>query len=155
MQRIVDNAVVKLALGSCLFLVLSCTQTTAPTLGNPNAQFHGTLTMVDSTGKNPRIASISIRQDNSNNLTGEWANPGDRIHPLTGTISNGKVSINLSPDFDDSNTFLTGDFDGNSIRGKWIWSGFGGPMDWGTFTIVTSWPVILTSRVGGLSATSE
>jgi len=42
--------------------------------------------------------------------------------------------INLNPEWADNNVFLEGTIDGNKITGNWVYSGFGGVMNHGTYS---------------------
>ncbi len=93
---------------------------------------------------NTTVGSFSIEYGASVSISGEWnfsaiGNPVN-IGPQTGegeyigTIENNKLRINLNPEWDDNNVNLVGIIDGNTISGDWIYSGFPGALNYGTFT---------------------
>lgn len=118
---------------SSIIVVASCTQSTAPLIDNPNGVFEGSLVMYDSTGGNPLNGRLSVTRGHSTDLSGGWSLENGRGGRLAGAISDSTLWINLNPDLIDANTYLFGTFDGKNINGRWILSGFAGPIDHGTF----------------------
>ena len=117
----------------CILVLISCSEPNTPRIGNSNGVFVGKLTMYDPTGGHPVNGTISIKQDNSNSLSGNWSLNNGQSGKLVGTIKNAKITVNLNPDMVDANTNLIGDFDGNSIKGQWYFSGEPGVLNRGTF----------------------
>jgi hypothetical protein len=98
----------------------------------------------DTLGVKIIVGSFSIEYGASVSISGEWnfsaiGNPVN-IGPQTGegeyigTIENNELRINLNPEWDDNNVNLVGIIDGNTISGDWIYSGFPGIINYGTFT---------------------
>lgn len=52
---------------------------------------------------------------------------------LEGSFDGAVLNINLNPGVADNNVFLTGTFQGDTIRGDWSFSGFPGVISQGTF----------------------
>ncbi|HSE42657.1 MAG TPA: hypothetical protein VLH08_17950 [Acidobacteriota bacterium] len=52
---------------------------------------------------------------------------------LVGSFDGNLLSIDLNPGFADNNVFLSGTFQGNTLRGEWSFSGIAGPVSQGTF----------------------
>ncbi len=83
---------------------------------------------------------------NSESVSGEWhfapvGNPRD-IGPQTGDgtlaggFHDGKLWIDLNPQFRDNNLLLSGTLDGNRYSGEWAWISFVGITSTGTFEAV-------------------
>jgi hypothetical protein len=53
--------------------------------------------------------------------------------PLEGSFDGTVISIDLNPGFADNNVFLSGTFQGTTLRGEWNFSGIAGPVSQGTF----------------------
>jgi len=51
-----------------------------------------------------------------------------------GSISNDIFSANLNPEYVDNNVFLNGTMAGDQITGQWIYAGYPGILNQGTFT---------------------
>ena len=127
-----------LSLTTSLMVVLaSCTQSTAPRIDNPHGVFQGSLVMYDSTGDNPINGRLSISRGDSTDLSGNWNLQNGQSGKLAGTMTDSTLWMNLNPNLVDANTILFGTFDGASIKGRWIFDGFAGPINHGTF-IATS-----------------
>ena len=52
---------------------------------------------------------------------------------LEGSFDGQTIGINLNPGIADNNVFLSGTFQGDTIRGEWSFSGFPGVISEGTF----------------------
>ena len=52
---------------------------------------------------------------------------------LEGSFDGNVLSVDLNPGFADNNVFLSGTFQGSTLRGEWNFSGFAGPVTQGTF----------------------
>lgn len=63
---------------------------------------------------------------------GGQAGSGD----LVGSIIKGKIDINLNPNISDANVYLRGTIEGRRFQGKWIFSGYAGPISEGTFEAI-------------------
>ena len=55
---------------------------------------------------------------------------------LVGSIINGAVDINLNPNMSDANVYLRGTIEGRRFHGKWVFSGYTGPVTQGTFEAI-------------------
>lgn len=76
-------------------------------------------------------------------VTGEWrlepvGNP-QNIGPQTGegrlqgAMADGRLQVDLNPGSADNNVLLDGALTGNAFRGRWMYSGFAGVLNEGTF----------------------
>jgi hypothetical protein len=115
------------------FLFLSCNETDSIVIGNPGGTFQGNIVLYDSLGAVWTSGTIKITQTNSTDLNGSWSFQNGESGNLVGSIDNMKLQINLNPGFADNNTFLNGDFEGNTIKGQWYHDSFIGVDNWGTF----------------------
>ena len=93
---------------------------------------------------------LLFEYEDSTRLSGEWSldaigsttNIGPQVGTgkLAGGNDNGIVGVNLNPGWKDNNVFLSGTFEDDGVnkrfKGKWNWSGFGGPINYGTFTSI-------------------
>ena len=97
----------------------------------------------DSLGVKIVEGTFSIEYGDSISISGEWdfeeiGNP-QNIGPQTGegqligTIEENGFHVELNPDMIDNNVSLVGVIDGNKIEGDWIYSGFPGIINYGTF----------------------
>jgi hypothetical protein len=50
-----------------------------------------------------------------------------------GSFDGAILSIDMNPGVADNNVFLSGTFQGNTLRGEWSFTGFPGPISQGTF----------------------
>ena len=55
---------------------------------------------------------------------------------LVGSITNGEIDINLNPNMSDANVYLRGTIEGRRFHGKWVFSGYTGPVSQGTFEAI-------------------
>jgi hypothetical protein len=121
------------SLALIIVFIFTCSEPNSPTIDNPNGIFKGNITLYDSLGTNPIKGNISLIRDNTTDFGGTWSFQNGQSGKLTGTIDNIKININLNPNMIDDNTFLIGDFAGNTIEGQWVRSGIMGVNDKGTF----------------------
>jgi hypothetical protein len=86
---------------------------------------------------------LTIDAQDSSNVTGEWnllkiGNP-EGIGPqvgsgkLAGSFQNGKLVIELNPQFRDNNLQLVGELKNGEYRGEWFWISFIAVTNRGTF----------------------
>ncbi|MCI0493570.1 hypothetical protein L0Z72_01075 [candidate division KSB1 bacterium] len=83
-----------------------------------------------------------LHQD-SVNVSGSWEfqkiGEPQQIGPQVGTgafkgvIDDERISIDLNPDYRDNNVILNGVVSGDTISGSWMYVGFAGPINSGTF----------------------
>jgi hypothetical protein len=86
---------------------------------------------------------MTINIQDSTHVTGKWhfnkINNPLKIGPHTGEgnliggFDNGQLHINLNPNYIDNNVFLSGKIQTTNYSGIWVWSGFPGPLNKGTF----------------------
>jgi hypothetical protein len=50
-----------------------------------------------------------------------------------GNIQGGQMSLDLNPQYRDHNVILTGTITETRYEGEWMWVGYGGPIESGTF----------------------
>ena len=100
-------------------------------------------TAYDSTGVKIIEGWIKIVFDDSINISGEWEldkighpqNIGPQVGSgtLRGSYDKGKIVIGLNPGYMDNNVILTGEWDIRKIEGDWMYVGFPGIINEGTF----------------------
>ena len=88
--------------------------------------------------------SLFFEYGDSSSISGAWnfnvIGSPENIGPQTGegeyigTVENNQLWINLNPEWADNNVHLDGTIDGNKITGNWVYSGFAGSMNHGTFS---------------------
>ena len=88
--------------------------------------------------------SLFFEYGDSISISGAWdfnvIGSPENIGPQTGegeyigTVENNQLWINLNPEWADNNVHLDGTIDGNKITGNWVYSGFAGSMNHGTFS---------------------
>ncbi len=86
---------------------------------------------------------LRIMLKDSSRLIGEWAlvrvNDGSAIGPQTGSgvldgsIDGTTMGLNLNPSMIDNNVLLSGTLQGNTYTGTWMYVGFPGVLNRGTF----------------------
>lgn len=121
------------SLALTIVLNISCSEPNSPTIDNPNGIFKGNITLFDSLGTNPINGNISLVREKTTDFGGTWSFQNGQSGKLSGSINNMKININLNPNMIDDNTFLIGDFVGNTIEGMWVHSGVMGVNNKGTF----------------------
>ncbi|HJL74137.1 MAG TPA: hypothetical protein QGF08_06245 [Candidatus Marinimicrobia bacterium] len=98
----------------------------------------------DSLGVQIIEGSFFFEYGDSSSISGAWdfnvIGSPENIGPQTGegeyigTVENNQLLINLNPEWADNNVHLDGAIDGNKITGDWVYSGFAGSMNHGTFS---------------------
>ena len=97
----------------------------------------------DSTGVEIVRGWIMFDFDDSTNISGDWeldkiGNP-QKIGPqvgsgnLVGSMVNDELHLNLNPQYKDNNVFLICPYDDQKLTGKWIYAGFPGVINYGSF----------------------
>ncbi len=100
----------------------------------------------DSTGVKIVAGLLEIKIENNNRVTGNWkfdkiGNP-ENIGPqtgsgnLSGSLQDSILSLNLNPNYVDNNVLLNAIYDAHTMNGDWMWIGFSGPINHGTFKAV-------------------
>ncbi|MCU0411540.1 MAG: hypothetical protein MUF82_03275 [Bacteroidetes bacterium] len=85
-----------------------------------------TLTMTDSSHVTGEWNFMEIVESTESSLqTGHGA--------LAGGFSNGRLIVDLHPDYRDNNLLLIGTVDGTGYSGRWEWISFAGVSNYGTF----------------------
>ena len=125
-----------------LFVIQSCNETTIKPL--PEGAF--AYTSYNSSGKLIAIGWLSFDSHDSSYIEGEWkinkvGNPwsiGPQIREdiLIGSFIEGKLHIELNPNFVDNNLGLIVGLEGNIYSGKWFYSNFIGLTDQRRFVAV-------------------
>jgi len=87
-----------------------------------------------------------IGKEDTIQLKGNWelkkiGDPGvigrqDGTGDLVGSINKGEIDINLNPNMSDANVYLRGTIEGRRFHGKWVFSGYTGPVSQGTFEAI-------------------
>jgi len=125
-----------------LFVVPGCNETTIEPL--PTGAF--AYTSYDSLGTVIARGWLSFDCHDSTYVKGDWSinkvgNP-QRIGPqigdgnLVGSFIEGKLNIELNPNFVDNNLSLIGVLEGNNYGGKWIYFSFAGNTNRGRFEAI-------------------
>jgi len=108
------------------------------------AQWH--YTAQDSAGTTIATGTMSFFLPDTGRFEGQWSlqktgNPspigpqtGDGV--LVGFVNDSTVSIDLNPNKVDDNVTLVADFAHFILRGKWMWVGYPGVLNEGTFTLL-------------------
>ncbi|MBN1397184.1 MAG: hypothetical protein JXA06_04045 [Bacteroidetes bacterium] len=89
---------------------------------------------------------MTIYIQDSSKVTGEWhfskiGDPED-IGPcigegnLVGSVNIEHLHINLNPKYKDNNVFLIGNIQADKFEGEWVWGGFAGIINTGSFIAV-------------------
>ncbi|NOY77090.1 MAG: hypothetical protein GXO76_04395 [Calditrichaeota bacterium] len=127
-------------------LLASCQQSTKEPLlpSIPAGSFH--YTGFDSTGRTVVTGWLSFSFTDSIRISGKWNLQKNgsipRLGPQTGSgilsgrVQNGKISINLNPNQIDNNVDLFGEYHPQRFSGKWVYSGYPGILNSGTFQAV-------------------
>jgi hypothetical protein len=89
---------------------------------------------------------ITIGYEDSAHIAGDWKldkigdprgiGPQSGTGKLVGSFYEGKLIIELNPEFRDNNLQLIGDLQQGKYRGEWIWISFVGITGRGTFEAV-------------------
>ena len=100
----------------------------------------------DSTGVKIVTGWLKIELDDSFTVSGEWnfyqvgepENIGPQIGSgnLIGNYEKGKLSLNLNPNMQDNNVLLSGDYNDKIFAGEWMYVGYPGVLNQGTFRAV-------------------
>lgn len=124
-----------------LLIIASCNNPTSPFSGKYN------YTAYDSLGTKIVLGTFTLNFKDANNLSGEWnfykvGNPKNLEHilgngVLKGTSSEGKLMVELNPNFVDNNFELIGTINSETISGKWNRITFFGITSTGRFEAVT------------------
>ncbi len=100
----------------------------------------------DSTGTLIVQGWMMLTIQDSTDVVGEWrfkkvGNPQhiglhDGVGTLEGAFSNGGLHLNLNPTFADNNVVLSGELTDSGYSGSWMWVGFPGPLNHGSFQAI-------------------
>lgn len=100
----------------------------------------------DSTGVKIVTGWLKIELDDSVAVSGKWnffnvgqpENIGPQIGSgsLIGNYEKGKLSLDLNPNMRDNNVVLIGDYEEKKFEGEWMYIGFAGVLNRGTFKAV-------------------
>ena len=100
----------------------------------------------DSTGVKIVTGWLELNVEDSSAVCGSWQFYGfadaEQIGPqqgkgkLAGTIEDSKIYLDLNPDFRDNNVLLVSRFNKSKLSGEWMWVGFPGVINSGTFAAV-------------------
>ena len=92
------------------------------------------------------VETKRIGKEDTIQLKGNWElkKIGDPEHiggqvgtgNLVGSILKGEIDINLNPNISDANVYLRGTIEGRRFHGKWVFSGYAGPVSQGTFEAI-------------------
>lgn len=100
----------------------------------------------DSAGRLVITGSLTLDVQNPAHVTGTWhlqptgsvqnLGPQTGDGQLQGGLDGSSLNVNLNPEQNDNNVFLSGTFDGRSYRGQWTYSGFAGVLNQGSFEAI-------------------
>jgi len=112
----------------------------------PSGAYH--YTSYDTNGVAVVRGWLTITYQDSSHITGEWRlykigdpqgiGPQSGSGKLVGSFYEGKLIIELNPQFRDNNLQLVGSLQQGYYRGEWIWISFVGITGKGTFEAVKS-----------------
>jgi hypothetical protein len=97
----------------------------------------------DEAGKKVISGRLNLTEIKGQDIKGTWelkqVGAAEKIGPQVGTgnfvgqVESNRVNINLNPDWNDNNIFLSGNFEKGELRGDWHFSTFAGAASKGTF----------------------
>ena len=87
----------------------------------------------DGTGQIIETGWLTIVVKDSNIVSGRWQLATEGNGELRGSISNGRIAVDLHPEMADNNFLLNGSVEGKTFRGNWTKIGIAGVMASGTF----------------------
>jgi hypothetical protein len=112
----------------------------------PSGAYH--YTSYDTNGVAVVGGWLTITYQDSSHITGEWRlykigdpqgiGPQSGSGKLVGSFYEGKLIIELNPQFRDNNLQLVGSLQQGYYRGEWIWISFVGITGKGTFEAIKS-----------------
>jgi hypothetical protein len=91
------------------------------------------FTGYDRTGNIVDTGWLLINIENPNSVSGTWQLSTQESGELRGSVSNGRVVIDLHPDMVDNNFILSGSLEGKTYSGEWEKIGIAGVIASGTF----------------------
>ena len=91
------------------------------------------FTAYDRTGNIVDAGWLLIRIDNPDSVSGTWQLSPQESGELRGSVSNGRLVIDLHPDMVDNNFILSGSLEGKTYSGQWEKIGIAGVIASGTF----------------------
>jgi len=97
----------------------------------PAGAFH--YTGYDATGQIIETGWLTIVVRDSSIVSGRWQFAAEGSGELRGSISNGRIAVDLHPEMADNNFLLNGSMEGETFRGNWEKIGITGVMASGTF----------------------
>jgi hypothetical protein len=130
---------------ACFFfsLSISCEQDNSPVGLEPGPPGSFSYQSYDTLGNLIVDGWIDFELTDSERIEGSWQlnnlSHREDIGPqygsgrLNGTLTDSAISLNLNPQYADHNVYLDGIIKDNVIEGRWIWSTFIGPTNWGAF----------------------
>jgi hypothetical protein len=122
------------ALLSCTFLVFGCREARIDPFQSssvPAGAFQ--YTGYDGRGLIIETGWLTIVVRDSNIVSGMWRLATEGSGELRGSISNGRVAVDLHPEMADNNFLLNGSVESKTFRGNWAKIGITGVMASGTF----------------------
>jgi hypothetical protein len=87
----------------------------------------------DETGRVIETGWLTIVVRDSNTVSGRWQLVAEGNGELRGSISNGRIAVDLHPEMADNNFLLNGSVERKTFRGNWEKIGVVGVMASGTF----------------------
>jgi len=136
------NKMIFISVWLSLLFFVECNDNIVGTL--PDGTYN--YTAYDSLGTIVAKGTLIFKFKDSTSVTGEWEikkvgdpqNIGPQIGEgeLIGDLTNEILWMELNPDFRDNNVFLQGKPEINKYTGKWFYSSFIGPTNWGSFEAV-------------------
>lgn len=132
-----------LAIGALLVMVFACKENPFDVKKDLKIYIYSAF---DSTGVKIVSGVLEIEIQKNNVVSGNWkfdkiGNPeniGSQIGSgnLSGSIEDSMLNIDLNPNYRDNNVFLNAKYDTHRMNGDWMFVGFAGPINKGTFTAV-------------------
>jgi hypothetical protein len=87
----------------------------------------------DGTGRITETGWLTIVVRDSSIVSGMWRFAAEGSGELRGSISNGRIAVDLHPEMADNNFLLNGTVESKTFRGNWEKIGITGVMASGTF----------------------
>jgi hypothetical protein len=100
----------------------------------------------DSAGRLVVTGSLTLDVQDPAHVAGTWSlqssgsvqalGPQIGDGQLQGAMNGSNLTVNLNPQQNDNNVFLSGTLDGHTYRGQWTYSGFAGVLNQGSFEAI-------------------
>lgn len=125
---------VVVALLFCTFIAIGCRDLRSDPFQSPSVPVGAfQYTGYNGTGQLIETGWLTIVVKDSNTVSGRWQLAAEGNGELRGSISNGRIAVDLHPEMADNNFLLNGSVANKTFRGNWEKIGIAGVMASGTF----------------------